>query len=102
MSWGESSQDYKDRIRFQEQIERLETEEKQTFNSHYQYSYKGIKLDPYRIMHIYNITHPAQQQALKKVLRAGASIKNLKQDIDETIEALERWKAMILEDEQEK
>ena len=69
------------------------------FNEHYQYFYKGIKLDPYRIIEVYKITHPAHQQAVKKILRAGASIKDLKQDIDETIEALNRWKQMILEDE---
>ena len=68
------------------------------FNQHYQYFYKGIKLDPYRIIEVYKITHPAHQQAVKKILRAGASIKDLNQDINETIEALQRWKEMILEE----
>jgi hypothetical protein len=69
------------------------------FNDHYQYFYKGIKLDPYRVIEVWEITHPAHQQALKKIARCGKSIKDLKQDIDETIEALERWKEMLLEDE---
>ena len=69
------------------------------FNNHYQYFYKGLLLDPYRVIEVYKITHPGHQQAVKKILRAGASIKDLEQDIDETIEALQRWKEMVLEDE---
>ena len=42
----------------------------------------GVKADPYRILLAYNITHPAQQHALKKLLRAGRSHKPLAQDID--------------------
>jgi predicted component of type VI protein secretion system len=68
-------------------------------DDHYQYFYKGIKLDPYRIAKVYKISDGAQFQSLKKILRAGESIKDLKQDIDETIKALQRWKEMVLEDE---
>ena len=65
---------------------------------YYDYEYKGIKLDIYRILKIYGITEPAQQHAIKKLFRAGKSIKNLEQDIDEVIESLNRWKEMIKED----
>lgn len=65
---------------------------------HYRYSYKGIKLDPYRIIDIYKITNPAQQHAIKKLLRAGKSVKTLKQDIDEVIDSLNRMLEMIEED----
>ena len=66
---------------------------------HYNFKYKEIKIDPYRIMYEYKIVHPAHQHALKKLLRAGNSIKNLKQDIQEVIDSLERWIEMIDEDE---
>jgi hypothetical protein len=65
---------------------------------YYNYSYKGIKIDVYRILKIFQITEPAQQHAIKKLLRAGKSIKGLTQDINEVIESLERWKEMINED----
>lgn len=64
----------------------------------YNRKYKGLKLDPYRICLLYEITHPAQQHALKKILRAGRSHKPLKRDIAEIIEALDRWQEMIEED----
>lgn len=67
---------------------------------HYNFKYKEVKIDPYRIMYEYKITHPAHQHALKKLLRAGNSIKDLKQDIQEVIDSLERWIEMIDEDEQ--
>ena len=66
---------------------------------HYKYSYKGIKLDPYRILKIYKITCPAQQHAIKKLLRAGNSVKDLKQDIQEVIDTLQRKLEMLEEDE---
>ena len=65
---------------------------------HYKHEHKGIKLDPYRIFLIYGITNPAQQHAIKKLLRAGESIKPLNQDIKETIQTLKRWLEIIEED----
>jgi hypothetical protein len=70
-------------------------------DKHYKFSFKGVKLDPYRIMKVYGITDPAQQHAVKKLLRAGRSIKSLVRDIDEVILSLNRWKEMIHEDEEE-
>lgn len=66
---------------------------------YYGYDYKGVRIDPYRIFAIYAITHPAQQHAIKKLLRAGRSHKDLTRDIQETIDTLTRWQAMIAEDE---
>jgi len=66
---------------------------------HYKYSYKGIKLDPYRILDIYKITCPAQQHAIKKLLRAGNSVKELKQDITEVIDTLKRKLEMLEEED---
>lgn len=67
--------------------------------AHYRFSYQGVKLDPYRIFVTYGITHPAQQHAIKKLLRAGASVKPLERDIDEVIVTLNRWKEMLAEDQ---
>lgn len=67
---------------------------------HYKYSYKGIKLDPYRILTVYNVTCPAMQHAIKKLLRAGNSIKDLEQDIQEVIDTLKRKLEMLKEDKE--
>ena len=69
-----------------------------TYIKHYDMHYRGVKIDPYRLFLIYQITNPAQQHAIKKLLRAGTSVKPLVQDIDETIATLNRWKEIILED----
>ena len=55
----------------------------------------GTKADPYAILLAYQITHPAQQHAIKKLLRAGKSHKPLGQEIDEVIATLNRWKEMM-------
>lgn len=65
---------------------------------YYEFDYKGVRIDPYRILLQYKITHPAHQHALKKLLRAGRSIKSKLTDIDEVIASLQRWKQMIKED----
>lgn len=67
--------------------------------SYYNYMYKGIKIDPYRITEIYGITNHAQQHAIKKLLRAGEKECNsIVKEIDEVIKSLVRWKEMIEED----
>lgn len=68
---------------------------------HYRYTFRGRKIDPYRIFRIYKITAPEQQHAIKKLLRAGQSVKSLEQDIDEVILTLTRWKEIIEEDREE-
>lgn len=75
-----------------------EEENLQEEYSYYNYTYKGIKLDPYRILQVYNVTCPAQQHAIKKLLRAGQSVKELKQDIKEVIDTLKRKLEMLEED----
>ena len=64
--------------------------------AHYAYDYRGIRIDPYRIACLYGITHPAQFQAMKKILRAGrGGHKDLRGDIRDVQDALERWLAML-------
>jgi hypothetical protein len=70
-----------------------------TDNEHYGVTFQDARLDPYRILQLYGITHPAQQHAIKKLLRAGRSVKTVEQDVREVIQALERWLEMMKEDQ---
>lgn len=36
---------------------------------HYRHAYKGIKMDPYRVFEIFNVTDAKAQHAIKKLLR---------------------------------
>jgi hypothetical protein len=64
----------------------------------YRWTWCGITFDFYRLCEILGIKHHAQAHALKKLIRAGRSVKSIDQDIDETIDALLRWKEMLTED----
>lgn len=64
-------------------------------DSHYKFSFGGVKMDPYRILDVYGISHPAQQHAIKKLLRAGKSVKSLRQDVEEVQMTLTRWLEMM-------
>lgn len=68
--------------------------------SRYRWSWNGVTFDFYRLCDILGIRHHAQAHALKKLIRAGRSVKSLEQDLDETIDAILRWKEMIREDRQ--
>lgn len=70
-------------------------------DKHYRKSFNGVRLDPYRILQVYGISHPAHQHAIKKLLRAGTSIKSLRDDIDEVKMTLDRWIEMMNEEEGE-
>ena len=59
-------------------------------------------LDPYRILDVYGITHPAIQHAVKKLLRAGRSIKGVRADVSDARSALDRYIEMLDEDEEAK
>jgi len=72
--------------------------EQKDLGAHYNFTYKNIKVDPYRIFEIYGITNAAQQHAIKKLLRAGKSVKTLEQDIHEVKVTLTRWQDMLEED----
>jgi len=68
--------------------------------SRYQWTYKGVSFDYYRLCQILGLSNDAQKHALKKIIRAGQSVKSVTQDIDEAIKSLLRWKEMIQEDSQ--
>ena len=72
----------------------------QDSGSHYRKFYKGIQLDPYRIYDIYDVTDPAAQQAIKKLLAAGnRGNEDFKQDLIEARDALNRRLEMLEEDD---
>lgn len=66
---------------------------------HYAVAYRGIRLDPYRVLLEYRITHPALQHAIKKLLRAGRGGKSLEADIEDAIATLVRFQVMSREDQ---
>lgn len=66
---------------------------------HYCFRFAGITFDPYRLLDLYKITHPAQQHAIKKLLRAGQSHKDLREDVKEARDTLTRWLNMMAEDD---
>ena len=61
----------------------------------YQWSWRGIFFDFYRLCEILNLKSEPQKHAIKKLIRDGQSVKTLEEDIDEAIAALERWKEMV-------
>lgn len=63
----------------------------------YDFKYKGVNIDPYRILDVYGIQHPALQHLIKKALRAGRSRKTLKEDLIECRETIDRYLEMLSE-----
>jgi hypothetical protein len=59
------------------------------------------RIDVYRILNLYQVTDPCLQHAIKKLLVAGTrgAGKGPRQDIQEAIDSLERWKEMRKEDD---
>ena len=67
----------------------------------YQWTWRGVSFDFYRLCDILGLKSEPQKHAIKKFIRAGQSVKTTVQDIDEGIAAALRWREMILEDEQD-
>jgi len=73
-------------------------DKKQDTGKHYRKEYKGVKLDPARIIKVYGVTHPIQCGVVKKSLRAGQGKKTLLEDIRDIQTACDRWIEMLEED----
>ena len=68
---------------------------------HYRHTFRGIKLDPARICRIYGVNCALRSQIVKKALKAGdRGHKDTLKDIDDIICAAERWKEIVIEDEE--
>lgn len=57
---------------------------------------KGVEIDFYDIARAFEITDPAIQHALKKLIRYGCGEKSLFKDVEEAIYSLERWQEEFL------
>ena len=70
--------------------------------AHYRYEYKGIKMDPARIISIYKPSNMMAGTIVKKALLAGnRGKKDIIQDLNDIINAAQRWKEMIREDSED-
>lgn len=68
--------------------------------AHYYRSVAGLTtIDVYRVLHLFGITDPCIQHAVKKLLAAGArGQKDASKDVAEAIVSLRRWQAMRAEE----
>lgn len=56
-------------------------------------------IDIYRVLDLFEVTHPCLQHAAKKILVAGnRGHKDIQKDIQEAIDSLGRWQEMQMED----
>lgn len=68
-------------------------------HSHYFKPCPYDQVDVYRVLQLFTVTDPCIQHAVKKLLCAGGrGPKDAAKDIQEAIDALERWKAMRAEE----
>ena len=64
-----------------------------SIKSPYKKNIKGVEVDVYDVLVAFNVTCPATQHAIKKLLCAGKrGAKGTHQDLDEAIQAIERAK----------
>lgn len=70
-------------------------------HSHYQKDVSKLEfVDVYRVLQLFDVSHPAVQHAAKKVLCAGQrGAKDWEKDIQEAIDSLQRALDMHKEDE---
>ena len=70
-------------------------------HSHYFKDVSKLEVvDVYRVLSLFGVADPCLQHAAKKPLVAGGrgAGKDIEQDVQETIDTLERWKNMRKED----
>lgn len=74
----------------------------QVAHGHYKKSVEHLStVDVYRVLDLFEVTHPALQHAIKKLLVAGGrGAKSADQDVKEAIDSLNRWNQMRQEDAQ--
>jgi len=69
-------------------------------HNHYKKDVRHLStIDVYRVLVLFNVTDPALQHAIKKLLVAGGrgAGKDIHQDIQEAIDSLNRWQDMQTE-----
>jgi hypothetical protein len=71
-------------------------------HNHYFKSVEGLKtIDVYRVLELFDVDSPSLQHAIKKLLVAGGrgAGKDIKQDVREAIDSLNRWLEMREQDD---
>lgn len=71
-------------------------------HGHYFKPVAGLQhVDVYRTLELFGVTDPCLQHAIKKLLVAGGrgAGKDIRQDVKEAIDSLQRWQEMRAEDE---
>ena len=72
-----------------------------TKHPHYHKDVSNLQtIDVYRALHLFKVTDPCIQHAVKKLLVAGGrgAGKDIAKDVQEAIDSLERFKEMRVED----
>lgn len=66
---------------------------------HYHKPSPFTHVDVYRVLALFGVTDPCLQHAVKKLLVAGGrGAKDIRRDVREAIETLERWEEMRAEE----
>ena len=66
----------------------------------YKVKCKGIDIDVYDVLYSFKVTNPAIQHAIKKLLKGGErGYKDVKQDYEESIQAIKRGIEIIKDNE---
>jgi hypothetical protein len=69
-------------------------------HSHYFRDVSRLReIDVYRVLELFDVTHPSAQHAIKKLMVSGRrGAKNVEQDVREAGDTVNRWLEMIAED----
>lgn len=69
-------------------------------HDHYYKDVSNLRtVDVYRVLKLFGVTDPCIQHAVKKLLCAGyRGNKDMEQDVQEAIDSLQRFQAMVNED----
>ena len=58
-------------------------------------------IDTYRVNHLFKISHPCLQEAIRNLLESGKAADEWQEElVENAMEALNRWQEMIQEDKQ--
>jgi hypothetical protein len=84
--------------RYQKLLEEPPEVPEQDAGAHYRFTYKGVKLDPFRICSVYGVEDFGQQTLIKKALRLGMAHKGKRQDLIDMQCCITRMLQMMDED----
>jgi hypothetical protein len=80
------------------ECDNLSYDEAKDLGSHYRHEFKGVKIDPYRILTEYDVTCPVAQHIIKKLLRGESKGHSNEEVWDEVKQAVDRKFEMMEED----